>query len=166
MGRPGDRNYLGLAGADSASEPPLSRAGGVAGLFAALVGLLVAALFTWFGVLPYLDLVPPGVGFVDGPGLGASNAPVLAFWSGVVAVAAVLVGASARTRRPLAAWVLALGLLGLTYLGMFSIGPLVAPFALLTVVAAALLTGGWLQRRRDEPGRDSGSDDADPPASA
>ncbi|EMA44106.1 hypothetical protein [Halococcus saccharolyticus] len=103
-----------------------------AGLLAALVGLLGAGYLLVISVIPYL--------FVDGATLAAENAPVMLFWSAVVIALSLGVGYWAWTEQVWRVWGLAVAVSVFSVLSLFSIGSVIVPLAVLSVIAAVLLT--------------------------
>lgn len=116
-----------------------------------LAGLSGAGWLLASWVLPYYDVSLRGVILIDDAGnLGAENAPIVAFWAGVLVVLSLVTAYAVRRRTLWVLWMLAVGLPAFAVLSLFSIGVFVAPFALLTVLSAVLLTVG---RRVEAPDR-------------
>ena len=125
------------------SDVDLATVGRWAGFGAAAAGLLGAGWLLGFWVLPYLEVSLAGIRLADDPGsLGAENAPVVAFWATVLVGCSALVAWAVRRESLRTLWLFAAALLVLAVLSLFSIGALVAPFAVLTLLSAALLTLG------------------------
>lgn len=118
-------------------------AGRTTGVLAVVAGLAGAGLLVAYWVIPYLPISFTGIHIVDDSmGLGAENAPIVTFWATVVGALSLLTGYIVRMGYLKALWALAVILPVLTVLGLFSIGLFIAPFALLVVVSAILLTIG------------------------
>ncbi|WP_160134078.1 hypothetical protein [Halococcus salsus] len=115
----GRRSRFGFAG----------RATGVLGM---VVGLLGAGYLVTVGVVPYL--------FSTGDSLAVANAPTILAWSLVIAVTAVGVGYWAWTANVWKLCGLAAALSVVSVVSLFSIGRVVVPFAVLSVIAGVLLT--------------------------
>lgn len=126
----------------------LTQAGKGVGVLAAGVGLIGAGLLVVYWVLPYLSISSTGIHIIDDPGnLGAENASISAFWAAVIAIVSLFTGYVVWMEYMTVLWALAVLLPILTYLGMFSIGQFIAPFALLVVLSALLLTvGRWARK--------------------
>ncbi|SFR32242.1 hypothetical protein [Halogeometricum limi] len=117
------------------SPVTLGSVGRLLGYVAVLAGLVGAIQLFVGWVLPYLSVSPSGIGFVEGPGLGADNAPVAAFWAGVLVVLSILVSYAVRMESFASLVVLAVVLPVFAFLTGFSIGGFVAPFAGLVVLS-------------------------------
>lgn len=128
----------------------LEQGGQISGLSAMIAGILGALYMLFTFVIPYLSISITGIRFSQGnASLGTANAPVFAFWTGVLLVISLLAGYAVLRGILWVIWLLAIGLSVLTLLGLFSIGLIVAPAAILLLLAALLLTGG--RRRRIDP---------------
>ncbi|WP_273834902.1 hypothetical protein [Halococcus sp. PRR34] len=117
---------------DRADGSRLNLVGRSVGVLAALAGLFGAGYLLVTSAIPYL--------FVDGTTLAAENAPIILFWSVVVAALSLGVGYWAWTERVWRLWGLAVAASMLSVLSLFSIGNAIVPFAVLSVLAATLLT--------------------------
>lgn len=110
----------------------LGVAGRVMGVLAMVAGLLGAGYLLAVLVLPYL--------FSGGESLAVANAPVVLVWSVAIVGVSVGVGYWAWTERVWRVWGLAVAVSLFSVLSLFSIGRVIVPFAVLSVVAAVLLT--------------------------
>ncbi|GAA5049617.1 hypothetical protein ACFFQF_27090 [Haladaptatus pallidirubidus] len=128
----------------------LEQGGQISGLSAMIAGILGVLYMLFTFVIPYLSISVTGIRFShEDASLGAANAPVFAFWSGVLLVISLLAGYAVLRGILWAIWLLAIGLGVLTLLGLFSIGLIIAPAAVLLLLAALLLTGD--RRRKIDP---------------
>ncbi|MDS0296113.1 hypothetical protein [Halogeometricum luteum] len=151
----------------TSSHSRLASLGRGLGLLATLAGVAGAVGLFVYLVLPYVSVSPSGVSLVDRGGLGAENAPTVAFWAGVLAVLALLVWNAVVDEALGALGALAVLVAFFAFLTGFSIGGFVAPFALLTVCAALAFAGdrilGRGGRRRSGDGDGGGNGDGAAP---
>ncbi|WP_227377142.1 hypothetical protein [Haladaptatus halobius] len=132
----------------------LEQGGQISGLSAMIAGILGVLYMLFTFVIPYLSISVTGIRFShEDASLGAANAPVFAFWTGVLLVISLLAGYVVLRGILWAIWLLAIGLGVLTLLGLFSIGLIIAPAAVLLLLAALLLTGG--RHRKTDPRHNS-----------
>lgn len=126
----------------------LTLVGKEVGVLAVGAGLIGAGLLVVYWVLPYLSVSSAGIHIIDDPGnLGAENASISAFWAAVIAIVSLFTGYVVWMEYLNVLWALAILLPILAYLGMFSIGQFIAPFALLVVLSASLWTvGRWARK--------------------
>ncbi|MDS0297207.1 hypothetical protein NDI76_00435 [Halogeometricum sp. S1BR25-6] len=141
----------------NSSRTRLASLGRGLGLLATLAGLAGAVGLLVYLVLPYVSVSPSGVSLVDRGGLGAENAPTVAFWAGVLAVLALLVWNAVVDEALGALSALAVLVAAFAVLTGFSIGGFVSPFALLTVCAALAFAGDRILGR----GGDEDDENAD-----
>lgn len=126
--------------------------GSAVGVLGTVLGLL-AGLFLLFGPFGRYETATTGGSSESGTTsgvdylLGAQHAdPALFFWSVVLLGVSVVSSYAAWSGNRVVVWVVGLGLLALSVLGMMTIGLFVAPAAICFLVSGALLSVG----RRDD----------------
>lgn len=114
------------------SDSRLNIAARSMGLIAMIGGLIGVGYLIVVGVAPYL--------FTDGKILAEANAPIVLFWSVVIAIISLSAGYWAWNEKLWYIWGLAVVMPVFTVFTLFSIGRAIVPFSILLLITAILLT--------------------------